>query len=339
MKKIINTALNTLKGGKDAMLVSVIASSGSTPRGAGATMLVFRDERTVGTIGGGAVEYAAEQHAKELLEQKLSDTKGYNLSKNDVANLGMICGGDVTVYFQYLCADNTLSLFEYLSDSFSKNGNTWLIRRIEDNIVTAMGVCDKDGIKFAPEILYNDIKDMLKNSAVLIKNKSVMYYCEPIVKAGMVYIFGGGHVSQKLTPVLASVGFNVTIYEDRERFTDISLFPGAVNTMCGKFTELSQKIEITPYDYVVIMTRGHQADFEVLEQVLRTKAFYIGCIGSRGKIALTKKHLVEVGIPESEFARVHSPIGLDIAAETPEEIAISIAAEMIKHRACTTNFA
>lgn len=338
MKKIVNTALDTLKSGKDAMLVSVIASSGSTPRGAGATMLVFRDERTVGTIGGGAVEYAAEQHAKELLEHKLSDTKGYNLSKNDVANLGMICGGGVTVYFQYLCADTALPLFEYLSASFTKNGNTWLVRRIEDNKVTAMGVCDKDGIHFAPEISYNDIKDMLKNSAVLIQNESVMYYCEPIVKAGMVYIFGGGHVSQKLTPVLASVGFNVAVYEEREQFTDIALFPGAIKTIYGKFTDISEKIEITPYDYVVIMTRGHQGDFEVLEQVLRTKAFYIGCIGSRGKIALTRQRLAEAGIPESEFERVHSPIGLDIAAETPEEIAISIAAEMIKHRACENRF-
>lgn len=338
MKKIVDSALNTLKNGKDAMLVSVIASSGSTPRGAGATMLVFRDERTVGTIGGGAVEYAAEQHAKELLEHKLSDTKGYNLSKNDVANLGMICGGGVTVYFQYLCAENALSLFEYLSEAFARNDNTWLIRKIENSTVTAMGVYDSTGLHFAPEISVDEIKPLLKNSAMLSKDDNIMYYCEPIVKAGMVYIFGGGHVSQKLTPVLASVGFNVAVYEEREQFTDIALFPGAVKTIYGKFTDISEKIKITPYDYVVIMTRGHQGDFEVLEQVLRTKAFYIGCIGSRGKIAITRQRLAEAGIPESEFERVHSPIGLDIAAETPEEIAISIAAEMIKHRACENRF-
>ena len=90
---------------------------------------------------------------------------------------------------------------------------------------------------------------------------------------------------------------------------------------------------LTADDYAVVMTPGHQADYEVLAQVLRSEAGYIGCIGSRGKIAKTRERLLADGFTDADLARVHAPIGLPILAETPEEIAISVAAEMIEHRA------
>lgn len=331
MKKIISEITESLKKNEPVVLVTVIASSGSTPRGSGATMLVYSDGHAIGTIGGGNVEFQAQKYALELLEKKMSQTKGYCLNKNDVANLGMICGGNVTVYFQYL-SGKEYELFDYLLSAFGKNQNTWLLRKIENDAVTAMGVYDDDGIHFTDNIEYDEIKPLLKSSGMLKKGE-ISYYCEPIVKAGVTYIFGGGHVAQKLVPVITALGFNCIVYEDRECFTDISLFPGAVKTVLGDFKKISDNITITKNDYVIIMTRGHQTDFELLEQTLRTDATYIGCIGSRHKIALTKQRLAQAGIPEEEYdRRVHSPIGLEIGAQTPEEIAISIAAELILHR-------
>ena len=110
MKQRIETMIRTLEQHQPLILVSILASSGSTPRGAGAMMLVFGDGHAEGTIGGGAVEYAAQQHARKLLEQKTSDTVGYSLKKDDVANLGMVCGGDVKVFFQYLEGEKELPL-------------------------------------------------------------------------------------------------------------------------------------------------------------------------------------------------------------------------------------
>ena len=134
-------------------------------------------------------------------------------------------------------------------------------------------------------------------------------------------------------PVLASLGFRPVVYDDRPEFADPALFPKAEKTLCGDFTRLSEQVTVTPEDYVVVMTRGHQADYEVLAQVLRSGAKYLGCIGSKRKLSLCRERLMEAGFTEEEYARLHAPIGLAIGAQTPEEIAVSVAAEMIAVRA------
>lgn len=332
MKERLKSITAALKQQQPLILVSILASSGSTPRGAGAMMLVFEDGHTEGTIGGGAVEHAAKLHAKELLASRSSDTVGYCLNKNDVANLGMVCGGDVTVYFQYLHGEEELPLFTYLLDAYTKNDSVWLIRKMEHNRVTSMAVYDQTGLHFGKGIDEKQLKKLLRSNAVY-QAGDPSYYVEPVVQAGTVYIFGGGHVSQELAPVLVHIGFPVIIFEDREAFADSALFPGVKDVILGDFQHISDSVRLTEHDYVVIMTRGHQADFDVLAQVLKLPLSYIGCIGSRSKIAVTKKRLYALGFPENIYDRVHSPIGMDIKAETPQEIAISVAAELIRHRA------
>ena len=328
----LESIVRTLEAQKSLILVNVLASSGSTPRGAGALMLVFEDGHTEGTIGGGMVEYRATLHAKELLKTQSSDTVGYCLNKNDVADLGMICGGDVTVYFQYLQGEEMLPLFRHLLNAYCKNENCWLIRRIEDHTVTAMSIYDGQGLHYGKNIDKEKLPELLKSQAVYQKG-TPSYYAEPVTQAGFVYVFGGGHVSQELVPVLAHLGFPVVVFEDREAFADPQLFPGARNVILGDFQKIEASVTFTPHDYVIIMTRGHQADFEILAQVLKHPLSYIGCIGSRSKIAATRKRLVEMGYPENIYDQVHAPIGLAIQAETPAEIAISIAGELILHRA------
>lgn len=158
-------------------------------------------------------------------------------------------------------------------------------------------------------------------------------YVEPLRHAGSVYIFGGGHVGRALVPVLATVGFRVVMYDNREDFAKKENYPAASDVIFGDFSDLSDKVTLTANDYAVVMTPGHQADYEILAQVLRSDATYIGCIGSRTKVAKTRERLLGDGFSEANIARIHSPIGLPILAETPEEIAISIAGEMIEHRA------
>ena len=146
-------------------------------------------------------------------------------------------------------------------------------------------------------------------------------------------MFGGGHVSQELVPMLAHVHFPVVVFEDREAFANPALFPGAYKVIQGDFKDIFASVTLSEQDYVVIMTRGHQADFGVLAQALKKPLSYIGCIGSRSKIAATKERLKALGFPDDCYDRVHSPIGIDIKGETPEEIAVSITAELILHRA------
>ncbi len=335
MRELFKTIYDTLCHGNDLVLCSIIASSGSTPRGKGAKMVVFADDSTLGTVGGGAVEYESIRHAKEALKSKSAFSVGFNLTSNQTADIGMICGGQVVVYFQYFAGhdEQAKAMFLHIAGLFDRGINSWLITHITKGGVWQMGVYEEDsGLLFAQNIPKDIVLPLLKSRGMLQKGEPA-YYVEPLTQAGMAYIFGGGHVAQELVPVLAHIGFRPVVYDDRKEFTDKKLFPAAIHTITAPFTEIARYITITHNDYVVIMTRGHQVDYEVLEQMLRTEACYVGVIGSRHKIAITNKKLFESGITEAGLSRIHTPIGLAIKGETPAEIAISIAAELILHRA------
>jgi len=327
MREFIRTIIHALEHGRDVELVGVVEASGSTPRGAGAMLALFPNGTPVGTVGGGNVEFEAINFARELLAEGKNALRRFRFVQGDAASLGMVCGGDVTLHFQYLPAgDGTvLAVLHELLDATEKNADTWLVRRFEGAEVIAMGLADREGTRHLPLLP----EGLLRDQPVYRDG----WFALPAVKAGRVYIFGGGHVSRALVPAIAAVGFRPVVYDDRPEFADLSLFPQAVGAIYGSFEEVSRHITITPDDYVVIMTRGHQADYEVLTQVLRSGAKYIGCIGSRRKLALCREKLLEAGFTAEEYARVHAPIGLAIGAETPAEIAVSVAAEMIAVRA------
>ena len=146
-------------------------------------------------------------------------------------------------------------------------------------------------------------------------------------------LFGGGHIAKALTPILASVGFRVVVMDERPEFATNVRFPNAAQVVCGDFGHLDRLFTFRENDYAVVVTSGHVHDFEVEEQLLRKELAYVGVIGSRKKTAAVNAKLKASGIPEEKLAQVHTPIGLDIGAVTPEEIAVSIAAEMIAVRA------
>ena len=327
MREFFRTVIHALEHGRDVELVGVVEASGSTPRGAGAMLALFPNGMPIGTVGGGNVEFEAVNLAKELLAEGKNALRRFRFVQGDAASLGMVCGGDVTIHFQYLPAGDeaVLTVLRDLLAATERNADTWLVRRFEGEAVTGMGLADRDGVRYLPELP----EGLLKDQPVYRDG----WFALPAVKAGRVYIFGGGHVSRALVPVIAAVGFRPVVYDDRPEFADLSLFPQAEEAVYGSFEEVAQRITVTADDYVVIMTRGHQADYEVLTQVLRSGAKYIGCIGSRRKLALCREKLLENGFTAEEYARVHAPIGLAIGAETPAEIAVSVAAEMIAVRA------
>lgn len=154
-----------------------------------------------------------------------------------------------------------------------------------------------------------------------------------LLPAGRVFIFGGGHVAQALVPALAAVDFRCVVLEDREDFCRPELFPGVEETRLIQNDDPAAYQDITAEDCVAVMTRGHKDDLTVQAHVLKTPAKYIGVIGSRKKTAAVFARLKEMGYADADLARITTPIGLDIKAETPAEIAVSIAAQLIQERA------
>ncbi len=336
MIRLFEALLNELEAGRGAVLCSILASSGSAPRGAGARMLVRADGTTLGTVGGGAVELHAAELAREALRTGKSAVQGFILRPNDVADIGMICGGSVTVYLQYFDPGDAAAR-SLVADALRllRGGrvNAWLVMRLSGSTLTDMGLFDEqDGLTHTACIAPDALRPLLKSRAVLQKGDPA-YYVEPLVQTGRVYLFGGGHVGRALVPALAYVGFRVTVFDNRPAVAVPEAFPGAECVLLGDYRDIGAKVTLLPEDYVVIMTPGHQADFEVLEQALRRPTAYVGCIGSRHKVAATRARLLAAGLTDADADRIHSPIGLDIGAETPEEIAVSIAAELIAVRA------
>ena len=325
MRQMLKEMKARLLAGQDLVMVTVIASSGATPRGAGARMLVGKTGRICGTIGGGAVEYRSERIAQTVLEEKSSRGHDFTLTRDDVQNLGMICGGACNVFFHYLPAGDPeiLALAEGAEARFVKGEDAWLVSDIADG--GKLYLTDKSDTALAP---------WLTRQPHRVQAEGRDLYIEQIVTGGRVYVFGGGHVAQELVPVLAHVGFRCVVMDDREEFTKKELFPGAEEVICGDLQNIGNYMTIGNNDYVCVMTRGHAYDTVVQAQVLRCRPTYCGVIGSAFKAAGVRKTLKqEYGLLDEELNLVTTPIGLNIKGETPAEIAISIAAQMILHRA------
>ena len=207
MKELFTSMLQALSDGQSVVLCSILASSGSTPRGAGAKMAVFADGHTVGTIGGGAVEKCSGEKALEVLQSKQSLVQGYCLAPNQVADIGMICGGNVTVYFQYFdpADENGRALLQGILELLRGDDDSWLVYRMDGGCVSAMGTFDEaHGLRFTDCITPEALRPMLLSNS-FTKKGDPGYYIEPLTQAGHAYIFGGGHVGTALAPVLASV--------------------------------------------------------------------------------------------------------------------------------------
>lgn len=334
MRKLFTAILEKLKNHEDSVLVSIVASSGSTPRGAGARMLVGSEGRVTGTIGGGAVEYRSIRLAQEVLKGRKSALRRFTLDKNQAEDLGMVCGGDATVFFRFLDGGDARlpELCRAALRQFQEQQTTWLMMELTDAPEGEIGLySEKSGLvgKISPGVSVR-----AKGRAGTWEFGGRKYFAEQIVAGGFVYIFGGGHVSRELVPALSRLDFRCIVLEDRPEFASRELFPGALDVRMVNFEDLRGLERVTPSDYMIVLTRGHRCDQAVVEQALKTPAGYIGVIGSRHKKAVVEQNLLDRGFRREDLARITAPIGLlGIRAETPAEIAVSIAGQLIAFRA------
>lgn len=316
MEKILEVLLATLRQGDDCLLSTVIASSGSTPRSAGAYMLVGKKGRLYGTIGGGNLEYQAVLKGQQQIALKENFLFDYVLTAEGTADLGMICGGSCKVLFYYLSADAAaVKILEDILQVVKSKREYTLLLPLADGKLQA--VFDLN----------------LPAKSCIIDYQGQEYYAERFACDGKVYIFGGGHLAQELVPVLAHLDFGCIVLDDRKEFADSALFPGAEKVLLADFKYMHKYIKLSERDYAAVMTRGHLHDADAERFLLQTKACYIGVVGSRKKALLTRKTLLQEGFSEQQLDRIITPIGLDIGSETPAEIAISIAAQLIEKRA------
>lgn len=324
MKQQLNAILLELSERRPAMLATIIERSGSAPRGEGTAMAVLQNGEMIGTIGGGSVEYRAKLDALSMMQTGKCDVRSYEIHADEKEAQS----GSVRVLFRLFAGEAGVSLASEILESIESGEDRFLVSDLcggewETSVAKGCDVCEKYGWSQAPKA------PVFGSSAAGQKE----YFIEPLRNEPRVILFGGGHVAQVMAKQLDLIGFRVWVVEDRAEFAAEELFPTAERVLFCEYTNAESKLRISGNDHAIVMSRGHEQDYQILRWVLRTEADYIGCIGSKKKIALTKERLLDDGITQAQFARLHAPIGLAIGAETPAEIAVSVAAELIAYRA------
>src|SRR5215475_8977002 len=186
--------------------------------------------------------------------------------------------------------------------------------------------------KEKPRTLKFNLNQNPKEDTGLVCGGTLDIFIEPVLPPALLYLFGAGHVAVNLHKVASNAGFDVTIVDDRETYANRERFPDAREIIADDFDKAMARLSPSDSAYIVILTRGHRDDMRVLRWAVQTPARYIGMIGSKRKTITIFRELVAEGIPEKLFDRVHAPVGLEIGAVTPEEIAVAITAELIAHR-------
>ena len=343
MKEITKAAIGLLESGESFVQATILSSSGSTPRSEGACMLVLGDGTIRGTVGGGALEGGIIKAAPEVMREKRPRVINVVLDGNDVNAVDVICGGAAAVLVDYINAAHPGNIVFYKElQSALRSGTQSRIVTVLPKSGGSATRCQCLMLKEGPPLGADGIDPAVVSAIesrsggydAFTKLDSFDVYLHSVGTDGVAYIFGAGHCGEKLAPVLSSIGFGVVVIDDRSEFASIERFPFADEIIVPDTMDSPLKDRIFGSDsYIVIVTRGHVHDELVLRAALKTSAGYIGMIGSRRKREAIYEHLLADGYAQSDIDRVFSPIGLPIEAETPEEIAISIAAEMIQVRA------
>lgn len=316
--EMLNLLIDELSAKRPVVLASIYATLGSMPGSLGTRLAIAADGRHEGTIGGGALEYYAMKRAHEMLNPADKEqTPISELSYPKQVTSAMACGGTALVGIWYMQPE--AQLLQNLTDLRSAilNNKAIMLREQWGNLTS-------------PTFELLDFED---HQPIWDEDKKT--FTEPVYPLPYCYVFGAGHVAHALVPVVANLGFLPVVTDNREEFCTKERFPDAVALHHISYEEVSNHISITVHDYVVVLTHGHAGDLVVLQQVLgpgQPKPAYVGCIGSRKKADMVKARLVKGGADPEAVAALHLPIGLDIKALTPEEIAISIAAQMIMKR-------
>ncbi len=166
----------------------------------------------------------------------------------------------------------------------------------------------------------------------LICGGTVEVFVEPILPDPSLLLMGGGHLAQAIAEAAQRVNFKVSVVDDRASFANRERFPGVEETIVASFEESLDAVDVTENTFILIVTRGHGYDQVVLEKAIQTPARYVGLVGSRRKIRIILKNLLDKGIPPKTFSNLYAPIGVEIGSETPQEIAVSVVAELIALR-------
>ncbi len=339
---MFNDIVKEILQGKRLALATVVARMGSGPREPGAMMVLPDGGPARGTIGGGIMEARTLAAAEATLRDGRSRLLHFDLSDPALSETGMVCGGRVEILVLALDGQSPdqARIVKMLGESLHAGKAVYLLTSImdlagEDAVETGLGLVAGNDIDWGSlEKRFRDTKN-IKNALrshkpALISAGDARCFVQPVDLPRCVYIAGAGHVGCALAGICAILEYPCIVIDDRGDYANRERFPAADKIhVNSSYADALSGLSIRPADAVIVVTHSHLSDRDALAAALRTKAGYIGMIASRRKRDMIYASLAQQGFSEEDLARVHCPIGLDIGAKTPAEIAVSIAAELI----------
>ncbi len=338
MQQLCRVILDELRAGRSLVSVVIYSHKGSTPRTAGARLLVCADGRTYGTVGGGRYEAEAANAAHTLLAADPSFPQPaiiLEYSLHGVTDMDMICGGELSLLLQRLDPDaETLALYTRAVEAEDAGRAFCLTAHVSlpaegKAVVVRREFLEPDASREALPL--DDVTTRLR------RENQRLILTEPFPRRRRLFLFGAGHVSRALALLASTLDYGVVVLEDRPEFASAERFPLARLLLVPdqRAETLREALAATAPaspDAAVILTRGHAHDRDALQATLAFPFGYVGMIGSRAKREAVYAQLREKGLSADLLQAVHCPVGLSIGAQTPEEIAVSIAAELIAER-------
>ena len=291
-----------------------------------AKLLVTASGARFGTVGGGCLEAEIIEKAMDVLERRVPALSTHSLNNELAGDYGLTCGGTAEIFIEPVFPDEVLAR--------AWNDASALVARAERGVmITAMDWsagpqkqtigADAAGANPVAGTLDAFAEEPLWADGWLV---------EPVTGRPRVVIFGAGHVGARIAEAASFAGWHVTVIDDRADFADPQRMPFAARVVTCEFHDVLGAARFDADTYVVIATRGHQHDAIIAAQVAPRPLRYLGMLGSRRKAVMTAKQLKEWGVADDAIARIHAPVGLSIGADTPEEIAVSVVAEMVAVR-------
>ena len=333
---LYETIKNYLDNNKKGIIATIVSKEGSAPRSVGTKMFVGEDGKTYGTIGGGSLEFNAFNEAMDHMEDK---PRVVNLKTDSEMLDKSICSGNVDVFLEPVVKEYE-EVYSHLNHMEKISAHGIIVTQFNNGKFLKMIIEKNDDIfdfKTAGKTFGFDISEEAKKMFQEHLNGSDLYIHEGVLvevfnPSPSLYIFGAGHISQFIAKIAKIVGFHVVVIDDRAEFANRNKFPDADEILVEPITDVFNILKFTGKEFVTIVTRGHQFDIDVLKETLKRDTKYVGMLGSKQKVKMVFEYLKECGFSDNDISKVHSPIGLSINAETPQEIAVSILAEIVKVR-------
>lgn len=322
-----------LQAGGRGVLATVIGRSGSAPRDVGAKMYIDETGRSFGTVGGGLLERYVQEEAAGKANDDRASIFHMSMDSRTVAEQGMVCGGNVDVLLEPV-TQSYRSLYSRLAELEKEGGKAVVVTALTTEVFRKTLI--EEGLTITGDPIDEDsAADYLglfgeRRPVIVGEGRLVV---EPLFNRDRLYVFGAGHVSQYIARIADMVDFNVVVIDDRKEYANAERFPEAGEIVVRDFVEAFDSLSFTGREFVVIVTRGHSHDADVLRAALLRNARYVGMIGSRRKVRMIFDLMRESGYSDEAISRVYAPIGLTIHAETPQEIAVSIVGQLIQVRA------